>query len=626
MAKVKKQDDDDAVRTFSDDTPDDEAMDDRRGRHSDEDDDTEPPLPPDPTKTVEYWKDKAYAAERAKTEIADGYKEKINQLQDEKRKVEAERYRPDNDGTDSAPAPRSRDNAERGVPPYTLIKYVEKPDAMGRKITVPMTIPSFNPERYPRMEDVPEIILIRWGAGDYKIRDSRGDIVGGFVVGGGMDSANGPPQQAPSPLSLGQFMVDPVQRALGLFDEATKRNDPKLAQMAADALQRALNAGPPTPAQGDQLTSALAVVTALIGAMNQVKTTFAANGLAGAPESSEIAMKRLEMEMADKKMAGAQNLIGGVMKEVKSALPDIVAALKKPDINPDEAAKAAERMANKAPGGGTPSFTPTYVPANNPATPTGIAAPRAPPTRSQGGVAPPGTKILCGGCGKAFDVDDFVNNHAPICGGKARAPPPPAGNPFADKPTDPTPTTPAPTAGGPTMTVQIPEDVKTYLGYAKTLTTYIVEWESGNKDANPEAIAGIVWLGTINQPDSRTKLLSLAEQGFDKLYQNPELVKVLKGLDSFPNFDQGQVGAFIMAATTAGIITPQEVATLTDVTDLAPAVDELRNHIKIQTSPKGREWFCRLLNSIAIRAGRAAPHIEFLPGGQTARGDGRDNL
>ena len=87
MAKVKKQDDDDAVRTFSDDTPDDEAMDDRRGRHSDEDDDTEPPLPPDPTKTVEYWKDKAYAAERAKTEIADGYKEKINQLQDEKKRT-----------------------------------------------------------------------------------------------------------------------------------------------------------------------------------------------------------------------------------------------------------------------------------------------------------------------------------------------------------------------------------------------------------------------------------------------------------------------------------------------------------------------------------------------------------
>ena len=615
MAK-RRTDDDDAVRTFSDDTPDEEAM--RDGRR-DEEEEAEPEPLPDPEKTPEYWRNKFFEQERAKADMVGDYKEKINQLQEEKRKAEADRYRnPDSDGTDGdAPRNPSHIDPARGVPPYQLVKYVETKDALLRPITVAKVINGFVSDRYPQMEDVPEPLLIRWGAGDYKIRDSTGKIVGGFSVGGGYTDPSGSSPPAQSPLSLGQFIVDPVDRALKLFDEAQKRNDPKLAQMAADALQHALQSGPANQQQGDQLSNALGVVTALIGAMNQVKTTFATNGL-GAAEPPEIAMKRMEMEMAAKRMEGIQGVIGTAVKEVKGVLPEIIAAMKKPDLDPVKAAEAAQRMST-AP---QPSYQPaTYTPA---APSPGTYSPPSPPTRAQGGTIPPGTMIRCGGCGKEFTPEVFVRDHAPTCIGGPKTPPPtgvPAPTPVPSQ----TLASSQPSGGTPTP-IALPNDLKAYLGYLKSLSTYIFAWEKGEKDASPESVAGVVWMGTTGRPDDRNKLLELADKGVDKIMQDPELVKMIKGLDSFPNFTPEQISTFIMVATAADIMTPNDVTSLTDVTDLAPALDELRNHIRIQTSPKGREWFAKFLNGLAMRGGRAVPHPEFLPGGSVRAGDGRDNL
>ena len=173
---------------------------------------------------------------------------------------------------------------------------------------------------------------------------------------------------------------------------------------------------------------------------------------------------------------------------------------------------------------------------------------------------------------------------------------------------------------------ELPEDFKTYLSYMKGLSTYIVAWEEGDKDASPESIAGMVWLGTAGNSTSRAKLTGLVEKGYDAIIQDPQLTSVIKGLDAFPNFTQEQLRVFVAAATVAEIIDDKELDAMVEVTDLAPAVDEFRNHITIQSSPKGREWFCRLLNSIALKANKPAPHAEFLPGGQAARRGGADNL
>jgi hypothetical protein len=175
-------------------------------------------------------------------------------------------------------------------------------------------------------------------------------------------------------------------------------------------------------------------------------------------------------------------------------------------------------------------------------------------------------------------------------------------------------------------TVQLPEDFEWYLGQMKTLTTYIVSWMDGDRDADPERVAGAVWLGTAVNPTGRAKLIAVAEKGYDAIVKSPELVDVLARLNKFPEFTPEETNVFLTVAMKAGILTPANIAAAKDLVDLAPAVDELLNHIGIQRGAQGREWFCRLLNTVALKAGKPAPHAEFLPGAQAREEAGRDNL
>jgi len=171
-------------------------------------------------------------------------------------------------------------------------------------------------------------------------------------------------------------------------------------------------------------------------------------------------------------------------------------------------------------------------------------------------------------------------------------------------------------------------DLKEYLGLMRNITNYIIAFNGGDNDAAPEAVGKTIWIGVAvpGKEKDKEKLLSIVDMGYDKIANRKDLNDIIAGLDAFPNFTPEQTAAFIEAAVISGIIKPEEVNQLEDVGDLGPALDEFRNHVAIQRSPGGREWICRLLNAIALKAKRPAPHSEFLPGAQGQRRGGADNL
>lgn len=597
--------------------PDDEAL---AGEEQESDDEEpEPDRPKSPDDDPEFWKKKYYDSERSKGELSSEFREKINTLQDQVRKAEQSRLS-EPEGGAAAPVIRPRTPAykESGgeQPPFRLVKYIETHDRFGNKISVPREIPGVSFEDHPRQEDVPERTIVAWGAGDYKIRDGTGKIVGSFTVaslGTDPNAVGAGPALMGSGVtgaSITAYMQDPVQRALNLFDRAKERGDERLMAMAGQALERALAGGTPTNAPQDQLSNALATITALFGAMNQAQNTFRGAGF-GNPEPAQVQMKRLEMELADKRMAGIEKTVGTVLEKGKGVVEEIFAHLKKPDINREAVGAAAARVGGGTTATYTPVAPPSLPPPRAPPPPHGQpqapAQPQAPPPNRQ---APPGTKVTCGACGQIFTViSEFVNHPCIINQGAPQRQAP----------------VPARSMEGVGM-VNIPEDFKTYLSYLKSLSTYIVAWADGDKDAAPEAVAGTIWLGTSVSATNRAKILGLVEQGYDQIVGREDLKKIIAGLDKYPNFTREEAELFITAALLSEIVTQEDVDSITSIEDASPAVDEFRNHIKIQLSPKGREWFCKLLNAIALKANKAVPHPEFLPGAGAARKSGADNL
>jgi hypothetical protein len=578
------------------------------------------PAPVAPTRNEDkeaYWKKKFYDMTQQNSNMASEYRAKINKLQDEVRQAEMKNWdKDDKSGTGteqygSPPQNKFRDTDE--VPPFILLKTAEAMTATGQKILVPRVVPNFSMETVPRLEDIPEALLLKWGGGEYKIRDGRNKIVGSILV------ATTTQDNTPSPSAmmggLGAYMVDPVQRAMNLFEHAKKTNDEKLAAMAAAAIQRELDRGTAPPNQQSDLNTALATITALFGAMNQAQATFRATGFgAGAAEPEAVTLKRLDLELAEKRSKGLTELGTSMVKEAQNIVPQIAAIFKKPEISAVDVERAATRLgreSTQAPR--MPAQTPRNLntPQGTRPPPSMAGSPPAPP--QNGPRAPPGTKVTCGGCGSPFTIDGMIEHiQTSACGQTGGAPAAPANR--------------SPKLPKELLPVNLPEDVKAYLGYMKTLSTYIVSWTDGDRDASPEQIAGAVWLGTMGNQTQRDKLLSLAEEGYDAVVKSPELNEVISKLNKFPEFNEVETSAFLNVALEAKILTPADIASATDLSDLSPAVDEFMNHITIQKSVKGREWFCRLLNAIALKGGKPAPHAEFLPGGQQREVAGRDNL
>lgn len=586
---------------------------------TEEEEDTPEPLAPtnrDESKEA-YWKKKFYDMAQQNSNMAAEYRGKINKLQDEVRQAEMKNWdRDDKSGTGTeqygAP-PQNRFRETDEVPPFVLMKSVEALAANGQKILVPRIIPSITFEIVPRLEDLPETLLLKWGGGEFKVRDARGKIVGSITVP--VTTQDASPSPSGMVGGLGAYMIDPVQRAMNLFEHAKKTNDEKLAAMAAAAIQRELDRGTAPPGQQNDLNTALATITALFGAMNQAQATFRATGFgAGAAEPEAVTLKRLDLELAEKRSKGLTELGTSMVKEAQNIVPQIAAIFKKPEISAVDVERAATRLGREttqAPR--MPAQTPRSLntPQGTRPPPSMAGSPPAPP----GGAprAPPGTVVTCGSCGGQFAIDEMINHiQTSACGqtGDATA----------------APVTRSAQLPKELLPVNIPEDVKSYLGYMKTLSTYIVSWTDGDRDAAPEQIAGAVWLGTMGNQAQRDKLLSLAEEGYDAVVKSPELTDVIAKLSKFPNFDPVETSAFLNVALEAKILTPADIAAAADLSDLSPAVDEFMNHITIQKSAKGREWFCRLLNAIALKGGKPAPHAEFLPGGQQREVAGRDNL
>src|SRR4030067_643723 len=131
------------------------------------------------------WKQKYYDAERSKSEVASEYRQKINQLQEELRKSRLEKMDKDGgdlDGDERATAPVSRASDTDERPPYRIVKWVQERAMNGQAVMVPREIPGLSYEDHPRAEDLPLQIILNWGPGEYKVRDGRGKIVGGFNI------------------------------------------------------------------------------------------------------------------------------------------------------------------------------------------------------------------------------------------------------------------------------------------------------------------------------------------------------------------------------------------------------------------------------------------------------------
>jgi hypothetical protein len=175
--------------------------------------------------------------------------------------------------------------------------------------------------------------------------------------------------------------------------------------------------------------------------------------------------------------------------------------------------------------------------------------------------------------------------------------------------------------------MQITPDIASYLGIMPVVTGYIIKWTEGDPKAGPEEIADFLWM-SANMPfkdQDKKRLLSLVDTGYDAIVNKPELKQIIDGFNQFPNYTQEQVQTFLEVAQITGIMRPEDVAQVRTIDDLAPLVDEFRNHMGIQMGPKGREWVCKLLNAVALKAGKVAPHPEFMKGATAPRG-GRDNL
>jgi len=609
MAKRKKTvDEDEDVKAVPDDVDDDEAL------LGDEDEpEPEPEPEPGPKEDITTWKKKYYDAERSRSEIASEYRTRINQLQEELRESKKAALADGEESLDldGRPAPEKVIVDTHEKPPYKLVKWVQERTVGGQVIMVPREIPGLSFEENPRPEEVPVQILVNWGPGEYKVRDGRGKIVGGFnITGAGAEGAPGlaPPAFNPANANIGQYMRDPMDRALTLFDEAKKRGDAKLMERAGQLMDKAIEGG---GGVGGDFDKTLAMLKALNDYSAQARQLMMPPGGMpgmGGVEDKEVALKRLEMEANDKKWAGAERMISAVAEKIEKGIGTIVEKLKAPEADPNKVKDAAQRL-----GGGAQFVPSQQAPAYRPASPPPPPQPPKPKT-----AAPDGTVVRCGGCQQDFPIQPFLDHVRDGCPG--------GGAPAAQQGTPQMAAAPRPIGGAPMP--EMNADLKTYLGYMKSLSNYIIAYNDGDNDAAPESVGKTVWLGVAmpGKEDDRAKLLSIVDMGYDQIVNRKDLNDLIAGLDTFPNFTPEQTEAFLEATILSGIMKPEEVNQLEDVGDLGPAMDEFKNHIAIQRSPKGREWICRLLNAIALKAGRPAPHAEFLPGSQCAQRGGADNL
>ncbi|VVB53399.1 Uncharacterised protein [uncultured archaeon] len=611
------------------DDDEDEGVDAERDDENAEDDEEpeptprRPPAPTSPDEDPAFWKQKYYDTERAKSEAVKDMREKMDSLQDKIRSIENNQATaPQQTPTESVGEGRPAQHNSGDRPPYRLRKKVAQFDRNGNTVVLPQEVQGWSSELKPRTsDDVPSRVFLAWGAGEYQVIDGDGRLVNTFTIDAG--TTTGPTNVVGAPqtqgATLGQFLVDPVQRALNLFEQAKKTGDEKLMQLAANAIQRELEGGgQKSQGQSNDLANALATITALFGAMNQAKATFQATGLGGSADTPELALKRFDAEQSEKKFKFAKEIAETVMDRGKEYLPEIAKALKKPDLDAKQAQDAAQRLAQQAPPAGGPGFYPTRP---SPATPSPMgtpaaprpspapAAPQAPPRQSK--APPPGTLVLCG-CGQQMTIEKFLT-HADTCPGNA--------------PAAQAPVAPQQVANqGEIPMKELPDELKQYLEQMTTVSSYIVAWADGDTSAAPEAVAGTLYLGLATKPEDRKKLVDVAEQGFDKQMSRPDLKQILEDFGTFPSWSADQINAFVSAAVKAGLMTEKDVQEAKELLDLAPVVDEFKNHIAIQTGPKGREWYCRFLNAIALRAGKTAAHPEFLPGANANNRAGRDNL
>jgi len=544
-------------------------------------------------------KDKLQEAEYSKAELAREYREQINQLQEAKRRAEAASQFPPIDSGEGAPIAAAQPSRDAAAP-YHLAKMMSRPDALGNTIQVPQDIPSFSSETIPRADDVPAQILLQYGAGDYKIKDSNNRIVGGFNV-----PSSGPAANAPQPMGFpitpgaqgyGSLIRTPEQRALDLMDEGKRRGDESLVKLGASMLEKAVYGSQTDLASELQKFAAMEQsIRSIVGGPN------AGMGGPGFMPSESVQLKQLEYGIESKKWEGIEKTVSAAMERVADAAKEFIPKA------PDKAAtaEAAKRIGAQP---GAQAQMPQFR-----APPPAAPSPARPPPGTK---APPGTTVNCTGCGKTLEINQFL----------AHLPCPAAG--AAPSSASPPPSAAAPAQvnqGGPP--VQLTPDVVSYLGIMPIVSGYIMKYEQGDPDADPERVGGFLWT-SANMPfkeQDKKRLLSLVDTGYDNIVGKPELKAIIDGFNQFPNYSQEQVQTFLEVAQITGIMKPEEVARVSSIDDLAPLVDEFRNHMSVQMGPNGREWICKLLNSVAIRAGKPAPHPEFMKGAAPQKG-GRDNL
>ncbi len=123
----------------------------------------------------------------------------------------------------------------------------------------------------------------------------------------------------------------------------------------------------------------------------------------------------------------------------------------------------------------------------------------------------------------------------------------------------------------------------------------------------------------------KKRLLDMVDLGYDAVVAKAGLKDIIDAFNQFPNYSQEQIQTFLEVAQITGIMRPEEVPMIHTVDDLATYVDEFRKHMTLQLGAEGREWICRFLNAVALKAGKPAPHPEFMKGAAPQKG-GRDNL
>lgn len=175
--------------------------------------------------------------------------------------------------------------------------------------------------------------------------------------------------------------------------------------------------------------------------------------------------------------------------------------------------------------------------------------------------------------------------------------------------------------------MELTPDMVSYLGIMSIVTGYIAKWLEHDPAAEPEPVADFIWTGA-NMPfkgQDKKRLLDMVEIGYDSVIARAGLKDIIDAFNQFPNYSEEQKQVFMEVAQLTGIMRQEDLPMIQTVDDLAPYVDEFRKHMNVQLSPEGREWICRFLNKVALRAGKPAPHPEFMKGATPQKG-GRDNL